>query len=198
MQWRGGKREPYPNPSKKDSSQKSKAHKKAQSPKKKRSSSNVDKEKVDDNGWWTCQCGDKIASTKSRCGNCHHWRGGKRKGGWKIKSFGKSGVDDGIDWSQEWTCCDKVISAKKKRCGTCHGWRGGRRCASTKTSSSSDSKANLPNWTCSQCSTINPGSQKRCGSCNTSKKKGSLGAALAKASKEDSDDNAKYSVTEFI
>ena len=71
-----------------------------------------------------------LLSTKSRCGKCHRWRGGKRKGGWKIKV---SEVDEsGIEWDKDWTCCEVMISADKKRCGKCNGWRGGKRVASKK------------------------------------------------------------------
>ncbi len=35
----------------------------------------------------------------------------------------------GIEWTQDWTCCDELISAKKRRCGKCNGWRGGKRIA---------------------------------------------------------------------
>eukprot|EP00578_Thalassiosira_sp_NH16_P017718 CAMPEP_0181127588 /NCGR_PEP_ID=MMETSP1071-20121207/28282_1 /TAXON_ID=35127 /ORGANISM="Thalassiosira sp., Strain NH16" /LENGTH=431 /DNA_ID=CAMNT_0023213345 /DNA_START=76 /DNA_END=1371 /DNA_ORIENTATION=+ len=125
--WRGGKRDPYSSGPKKAG-----AHKKAAASKSKKPRVSDVKIGHDNNGNWTCTCGNEVSSTKARCGKCHHWRGGKRKGGWKIKSFGKSGEDDDIDWTQDWSCCDMVIPAKKKRCGNCHGWRGGRRIASTK------------------------------------------------------------------
>jgi len=74
-----------------------------------------------------------VSGTKSRCGKCHHWRGGKRKGGWKLKARDADEiVDDGIDRTQDWECCGVSIPAKKKRCGKCHGWRGGRRVPATK------------------------------------------------------------------
>ena len=80
---------------------------------------------------WTCNCGNVIPQQKSRCGKCHHWRGGKRTGGWKIKDgISAQLVDDtGIDWNTDWMCCGLVIAAKKSRCGKCHGWRGGKRVA---------------------------------------------------------------------
>lgn len=85
---------------------------------------------VDTSLHWTCPCGSGIPFPKSRCGKCHRWRDGKRKGGWTIKAFKTAGEDDsGIDWSQDWTCCEEVISAKKRRCGKCNGWRGGKRIA---------------------------------------------------------------------
>ena len=107
-----------------------------------------------DNEHWMCTCGNKISSTKSRCGKCHvsrefssliffvhsmykdlhslillqSWRGGKRKGGWKIKVT-QTVDDSGIEWEKDWSCCDVMIPAAKKRCGKCNGWRGGKRVA---------------------------------------------------------------------
>ena len=82
-----------------------------------------------DEGHWNCaHCDNKISSTKSRCGKCHRWRGGKRKGGWKIK-INVEADDSGIEWDKDWTCCDVMIPAAKKRCGKCNGWRGGKRVA---------------------------------------------------------------------
>lgn len=56
------------------------------------------------------------------------WRGGKRKGGWKIKVT-QTVDDSGIEWEKDWSCCDVMIPAAKKRCGKCNGWRGGKRVA---------------------------------------------------------------------
>jgi hypothetical protein len=65
----------------------------------------------------------------------HHWKGGKRKGGWKLGSkwsrAKKTGLSpanehvttveavDDIDRSTDWECCDEVIPAAKTRCGKC-------------------------------------------------------------------------------
>lgn len=65
---------------------------------------------------------------KSRCGKCHHWKGGRRVGGWKLGSKGEGGgivstvstaVVDDIDRSTDWECCGEVIGAAKTRCGKC-------------------------------------------------------------------------------
>ncbi len=85
---------------------------------------------ADESLHWMCPCGSGIPFPKSRCGKCHRWRDGKRKGGWTIKAFKTAEEDDsGIDWAQDWTCCDEVIPAKKRRCGKCNKWRGGKRIA---------------------------------------------------------------------
>jgi hypothetical protein len=79
---------------------------------------------------WTCLCGTEVSAAKSRCGKCHHWRGGKRKGGWTIRLSSRDAREDhGIDWAADWICCEEAISADKRRCGKCHGWRGGKRVA---------------------------------------------------------------------
>jgi len=135
--WRGGKRAPYTASSatKKPKAAKSKSNSKSSI----KSSSNSDD--LDSGGNWTCDCGNRVAASKSRCGSCHHWRGGKRKGGWKIKASTQNGDDSGIEWSLDWSCCDVVISSKKKRCGKCHKWRGGKRfSAASKTPSSTKDK----------------------------------------------------------
>lgn len=186
---KGGKRDPYTAGPKKAAAPKKAASSKSKKPR-------VSNVKMDygDNENWTCTCGNEVAATKARCGNCHHWRGGKRKGGWKIKSFGKSGVDDGIDWTQDWSCCERVIPAKKKRCGNCHGWRGGRRIASTK--SSSKAKAMHPVWECPYCNILNPGNKKKCEGCEVMKN--DLAIVKETGTNEGNDDKSQYSVTEFI
>jgi len=111
--WRGGKRAPY------------ETKVKERLPTTIKTDTNIDEEH------WICpNCQNEVSNTKSRCGKCHRWRGGKRKGGWKIKV---SEVDEsGIEWDKDWTCCEVMISAAKKRCGKCNGWRGGKRVASKK------------------------------------------------------------------
>ena len=90
----------------------------------------ADANTIDQGNWICTNCQNEVYSTKSRCGKCHRWRGGKRKGGWKIKV---SAVDEsGIEWDKDWTCCDLIIPAAKKRCGKCNGWRGGKRVAAKK------------------------------------------------------------------
>jgi hypothetical protein len=124
MQWKGGRRDPY----------------KVTTPAKTPSelSDNADnaeiKEENDDptSTNWVCQCGSEVPATKSRCGKCHHWRGGKRKGGWTIRPSSDSPNDYGIDWTADWVCCEEVISANKRRCGKCNRWRGGKRVAKAK------------------------------------------------------------------
>ena len=67
---------------------------------------------------WTCdQCGSTVPGQKTRCGSCHRWRGGRRQGGWKLGSFGADpdDLDDGIDRTQDWTCCGQTIPAEKTR-----------------------------------------------------------------------------------
>jgi hypothetical protein len=116
-----------------------------------------------------CDCGNEVASKKSRCGSCHHWRGGKRLGGWTLGAGRDYESDDGIDRTQDWTCCGDIISAKQTRCGKCNGWRGGKRVFSNagSESSSKSSPPNLPPWLCIKCQMSNPGNKKRCGGCLT-------------------------------
>ena len=78
---------------------------------------------------WTCDCGNVVEAPKSRCGNCRHWRGGKRKGGWKLgtKQIYDDDDDDNIDRTTNWECCGEVILARQTRCGKCRSWRGGKR-----------------------------------------------------------------------
>ncbi|KAL7528702.1 hypothetical protein ACHAXR_002579 [Thalassiosira sp. AJA248-18] len=109
--WRGGKRMPY----------------NVTASKKSAVSANPVKPT---NAFWTCDCGKSVGSSKSRCGSCHRWKGGKRKGGWKISSSSDNAYG-GIDWDQDWTCCEQVFSASKTRCGKCNRWRGGKRRAKT-------------------------------------------------------------------
>lgn len=89
----------------------------------------LDANTINEEHWACTNCQNKVSIKKSRCGKCHRWRGGKRKGGWKIKV---SEVESGIEWDKDWTCCKVVIPAAKKRCGKCNGWRGGKRVASKK------------------------------------------------------------------
>lgn len=78
---------------------------------------------------WTCACGEVIKGTKSRCGKCHHWRGGKRvmKTPRKRKSEGpKQSASDPFEHEElDWRCskCDTLMGAKKKRCSECMAWR---------------------------------------------------------------------------
>lgn len=69
--------------------------------------------------YWACsECGNQVAEHKSRCGACHHWRGGKRVGGWKL---GEKATAEDIDQLTDWECCGEVIPARKSRCGKCRG-----------------------------------------------------------------------------
>jgi hypothetical protein len=36
-------------------------------------------------------------------------------------------MEDGVDRSTEWTCCDQPLPATQTRCGKCNKWRGGKR-----------------------------------------------------------------------
>lgn len=149
MQWRGGKREPYKTALKIYAERQvtHAARVAAASGSRGRSTTTTSINRINNNtvqviqniqlnvtdessSHWTCQCGNIVPFNKSRCGKCHHWHNGKRKGGWTIKAF-KSAEEDtsGIEWTQDWTCCDELISAKKRRCGKCNGWRGGKRIA---------------------------------------------------------------------
>lgn len=105
QKWRGGKREVWSHPGKK-------------------------KTKVieeDDGESWTCDhCQNIVTAKKSRCGKCHRWKGGKRQGGWKLGA-NVSSVEDGVDRSTDWTCCDQPLPATQTRCGKCNKWRGGKR-----------------------------------------------------------------------
>jgi hypothetical protein len=116
IQWKGGTREPYKT---------DRLAKKTQL-----FMPTNDEEIKDGETSWTCQCGSAVPSNKTRCGKCHHWRGGKRKGGWTLKAPSNNPLDDkGIDWSMDWECCGEAITAEKRRCGKCNGWRGGKRVA---------------------------------------------------------------------
>jgi hypothetical protein len=118
IQWKGGRRDPYKvtTPAKTSSELSDNAEIKEE---------NHDPTSTN----WVCQCGSEVPATKSRCGKCHHWRGGKRKGGWTIRPSSNSPNDYGIDWTADWVCCEEVISANKRRCGKCNRWRGGKRVA---------------------------------------------------------------------
>lgn len=79
-------------------------------------------------GTWTCGCGIQLEASKTRCGKCYKWKGGKRKAGWKLgDAMTNNDNKDGIDWTQDWSCCSEIISAKRTRCGKCFSWRGGKR-----------------------------------------------------------------------
>eukprot|EP00986_Skeletonema_menzelii_P004533 scaffold1550_cov74-Skeletonema_menzelii.AAC.2 len=80
---------------------------------------------------WTCaNCSITLPAKQTRCGKCHGWRGGKRRGGWKLNAKNKNNneeEEDGIDRKVNWTCCNVVLPARQTRCGKCHKWRGGKR-----------------------------------------------------------------------
>jgi hypothetical protein len=81
----------------------------------------------DDGESWTCDhCQNIVTAKKSRCGKCHRWKGGKRQGGWKLGA-NVSSMEDGVDRSTDWTCCDQPLPATQTRCGKCNKWRGGKR-----------------------------------------------------------------------
>ena len=62
------------------------------------SSKRKQSEMNDDGDHWTCNCGQRVEVTKSRCGSCKHWRGGQRNtAGWKLKSQSKKKIDDDDD-----------------------------------------------------------------------------------------------------
>lgn len=132
---------------------------------------------VDDNGEpWKCDCGNRVPAYKSRCGHCHHWKGGKRQGGWKLGSMGRDyDSDDGVDRTQDWECCSVTIPAHQTRCGKCNGWRGGKRIAG----GAAAAMGNLPPWLCAKCHISNPGSRRRCGGCLTWRNAPSQTAAAA-------------------
>lgn len=150
--WRGGKRKPYTMGDKKESSSKKKkgSSKKSSSSSPTKASSSLKKKKKSkssststsssskvasqleaqtlDGDGWACECGKVVDIKKSRCGSCHRWKGGKRKGGWTIKGTReRDNVADGIDWEEAWTCCGNLLAASKSRCGECNRWRGGKR-----------------------------------------------------------------------
>lgn len=114
--WKGGMREPY----------------KVESSAKKPRLLSTNGDIKEGESSWICHCGSAVSANKARCGTCHHWRGGKRKGGWTIRPPSNNLHDDkGIDWTVDWSCCGETISAAKRRCGKCNGWRGGKRVAKT-------------------------------------------------------------------
>ena len=128
FQWRGGKRDKYKPKKNKCIHTETGGNSAAAVPAP--SFPKIDANTIDQGHWNCTHCQNKVSLTKSRCGKCHRWRGGKRKGGWKIKV---SDVDEsGIEWDKDWTCCEVMISAAKKRCGKCNGWRGGKRVAAKK------------------------------------------------------------------
>jgi len=145
--WKGGKRDPY-NINKLDSM--------------------TEGNYIGEDGqeYWKCECGNEVPATKARCGRCHHWRGGRRQGGWKLGSaMGREyESDDGIDRTKEWSCCGTTIPAKQTRCGKCNGWRGGKRIASKALPEIHD---NRPKWICAKCQIPNPASKRRCGGCQS-------------------------------
>lgn len=66
--------------------------------------------------YWTCsECGNQVDEHKSRCGLCHHWRGGKREVGWNLCTKERTNS------SNDWECCGETIPARKTRCGKCRG-----------------------------------------------------------------------------
>ena len=119
----------------------------------------------DGSGFWTCDCGNRVPTAKSRCGDCHHWRGGKRRGGWKLGNINREyDSDEGVDRTQDWECCGVVIPASKTRCGKCNKWRGGKRVAAVVSATSAST--GTP-WECDKCRISNPGNKRRCGGCFT-------------------------------
>ncbi|KAL3786351.1 hypothetical protein HJC23_000593 [Cyclotella cryptica] len=133
---------------------------------------------------WTCECGNHVEEHKSRCGKCHHWRGGKRQGGWKLGAkltVAAELEEDGIDRSTDWRCCGEVISAQKTRCGKCRGWRGGKRKVRWTYDGGPRVKKAAPpprdvreegdnvdssiEWECKKCNNVNQGTKKRCAKC---------------------------------
>ncbi|KAL7544620.1 hypothetical protein ACHAWF_007995, partial [Thalassiosira exigua] len=184
--WKGGKRDPYdtkPRPVKKP--------RKTQAPTLTPASRSFGKQGDQDVGNWMCTCGRELPASKSRCGSCHRWRGGKRKGGWKIKPKAEGGSEvttgsgkkggrsrrssggaqgPATGWTGEWSCCGEVLPAKKTRCGKCHGWRGGKRVPKNTPPGSSGAGAGpatgpMPSWECGRCRIINPGSRSKCAGC---------------------------------
>lgn len=129
-----------------------------------------------DGDTWTCSCGEMIPSRKTRCGKCHHWRGGKRDSkGWTYKGPSEADEEaaDDEDDGEDWTCdCGEVVDGRKSRCGKCHHWRGGRRkmrwtnkASSGPGSKSSNRREDDPQWKCRTCNESNLGGRKRCSEC---------------------------------
>ena len=169
--------------------------------------------------YWTCSgCGNQVYEHKSRCGLCHHWRGGKREGGWTL------GAKQGTHPSTDWECCGEVIPAKKTRCGKCRGklrhgavfgstsfsslyfpyqtslgWRGGKRQtrwsydsghgANGRAEDEGENIDNSVDWTCQKCNNINLGKKKRCKKCCSWRFTRKMNARVSVPSTSSFDDN---------
>lgn len=89
---------------------------------------------------WSCsRCGNANSHTKSRCGSCKGWRGGRRKGyltanqNHSRRKVVAAMEDKGSVSALSWKCtkCGNT-NTNKSRCSRCNGWKGGRRGSSNK------------------------------------------------------------------
>ena len=87
---------------------------------------------------WEC-CGDILPATKTRCGKCRKWRGGKRQIRWSYANESAANdaalasaeeqrnVDPNVDWVCKVESCKNVNKGSKKRCFKCFSWRFSRK-----------------------------------------------------------------------
>lgn len=100
---------------------------------------NVKVDDIDRTTDWEC-CGEILPASKTRCGKCRKWRGGKRQIRWSYAeetTTGGSGttslmeepnnVDPNIDWVCKVESCKNVNKGSKKRCFKCFSWRFSRK-----------------------------------------------------------------------
>eukprot|EP00984_Skeletonema_dohrnii_P027150 scaffold16612_cov109-Skeletonema_dohrnii-CCMP3373.AAC.2 len=103
---------------------------------------------------WTCDnCQNIVKANKVRCGQCHHWKGGKRT---TVKKKTTAKNDSGNDDNNGGSLLPSSSSAAAV------GNNGGGGTAN---------KASYPfditqDWTCNNCSVTLPGRQTRCGKCH--------------------------------
>jgi hypothetical protein len=122
FRWKDGKRQPYNTVMKKNNSGDTEIYSTDAEKTESRTVTNASGFRFLEEFWTCSECGNEVEEQKSRCGNCHHWRGGKRQGGWKLgekKAIDIHCEDDDIDRSTDWECCGEIIPAKKTRCGKC-------------------------------------------------------------------------------
>ena len=118
---------------------------------------------------WTCDCGNTVPSSKSRCSKCYHWREGKRKGLKKMKDsgtvHGDKIIEDESSNDQHWRCdCGDIHPSSKSRCLKCYRWRGGKR--------KGWKCKEKTGWSC--CGSVAPGKKTQCAKCKGQRRRGKV------------------------